>query len=138
MTDVLNFLSPLWVPPWRDSLAGVLWCLWLGVVLATVYAYLRRVTLGGAVAALKKAGASSPETARTPSELGLSGLMARALRSGDRLFRREGEGFYLPPESSAKANAVIRVGPAAWWLLPPVALGAYAVLVAAWYIIPLF
>ena len=138
MSDILTSLSVLWIAPWRDELSGVLWCLWLGVVLAPVYAYIRRRTLGQALTALKEAGASSPETAKTASELGLTGLVARSLGKKDRLARREGDAFYLPEEANKKAEAVIRVAPAAWWILPLVALGAYGVLVAAWYIIPLF
>ncbi|MBP5288354.1 MAG: hypothetical protein J6Z79_00590 [Clostridia bacterium] len=138
MSEILSFLATLWISPMRDDLAALLWCLWLGVVLATVYAYLRRMTLGRAITALRDGGAVSPETAMTPADLKLDRLAARALQSRDRLIRKEGEGYYLPEETDKKARAVIRVGPSAWWVIPLVALGAYAALVAAWYIIPLF
>ncbi len=138
MTDVLHSLSVLWVSPARDALATVLWCLWLGVVLASVYAYGRGRTLGRAINALKEAGAESPETAKTASQLGLKGLRARALKSRDHLIAREGDGFYLPPETAEKARAVTRFAPAGWWGIPLTALLGYALLVAAWYVIPLF
>ena len=138
MSDVLALLSYVWVAPWRDSLASVLWCLWLSVVLATVYAWWRRMTLGRAILALQKAGADSEENAKTPGELGLKGFAARALHGRDHLIKKEGEGYYLPEEAALKAKAVTKVAPVAWWWIPLAAVIAYTLLVAAWYVVPLF
>ena len=137
MAEFIRSLSFLWVAPWSDTLAGVLWCLWLGAVLATVYAWFRRRVYGKALNALIDKGADAPEKALTPAELGLSGAALRALKSPDRLVRREGEGYYLPPEEAQKAAAVRRMGPTALWQIPLVALGGYALLVAAWHLLPL-
>lgn len=136
MAQILESLSVLWVAPWQDSLAGVLWALWLGILLATCYAWYRRMTLGKALDALLKDGCDSPEKAKSARELCLSPAAAKALQR-ERMIRKAGEGFYLPPESQKKAQAVNKVGSIALWQIPLVALGAYAALVVAYHIIPL-
>ncbi|MBQ3865837.1 MAG: hypothetical protein II776_02965 [Clostridia bacterium] len=138
MSDLAQLLSYIWIAPWRDELAGVLWAFWLGVVLAAVYTWYRRATVGRAVAALREKEARDPATAVTPAEAGLTGFAARALKGRDRLFRWEEGRCYLPEETEKKAAAAGRIGPSALWQVPLVALGAYALLVAAYYIIPLF
>jgi len=138
MTDLAHLLSYIWIAPWRDELSGVLWAFWLGAVLAAVYTWYRRATVGRAAGALLEKEARDPAGALTPEELGLSGGAARALKGGDRLFRSEGGRWYLPEETEKKARAVGRIGPRAPWQIPLVALGAYVLLAAAYYIIPLF
>ena len=58
----------------------VVWGLYTGIAAAAVGTTLSRFTTGGALRSLIAEGATSPESAKTAAELGLTGASARALR----------------------------------------------------------
>lgn len=50
----------------------VIWCMYVGIVLATFYSYYQKRIIGGFVSHLRKEGANTPDTAKTLEELGYS------------------------------------------------------------------
>lgn len=48
----------------------IIWCMYIGIVLATLYSYYQKQIIGGFVTKLRQAGANSPENAKSLEELG--------------------------------------------------------------------
>ena len=53
-----------------SGLNMIIWCMYVGIVLATVYSYYQKQIIGGFVSKLRQSGANTPETAKSLEELG--------------------------------------------------------------------
>ena len=107
MEQILESLSVLVIPPWRDETAMTVWCVFLAVAGTVIYLTLRRLTLGRTLRALINGGCTDPRSAKEAGAL--PGASKRALESRDRLIEKvKEEGaptrYYLPDSHLKKAQ----------------------------------
>ncbi len=94
-----------------DTVIFVVYSLTLGIVAAFIWSLITKAIYGRLVDALIKSGAESETTAKTFDELGIkkSPLLVFSLgekRALGKLIKKSGEGYYLPPETRLKAQAL--------------------------------
>ena len=139
MQEFWEWLSVIVIPPWKDELATVVWCVFLAVIGVWVYWRVRRAKLGKAVRALLDGGHDSPENAASAEELGVP---PKSLNAPDRLaeaVRTEGETprWYLPEKNRKKAEYFLKAASGSrWWQTALAVLAAYIVMLLAYYFIP--
>ncbi len=135
LETVKESLSVLWIAPWQDTLAMILWAIFLAALLTLGYLLLRRFGLGRAIEALTAAGCVDEGSAKSAEELGLH----RGLDGIDRLIERvDGEPprYYLPQERQKKAEFFSKTLSTKWWIILLEILALYLVLVILYYILP--
>jgi len=71
MADFLARLSGFWVSPFQDRFASFLWCIYIAILLAVLYAVYKNRICGVLLETLQKNDCVSTETAKTLEELGL-------------------------------------------------------------------
>ncbi|MBQ4037343.1 MAG: hypothetical protein IJC84_04380 [Clostridia bacterium] len=141
MQQILESLSVVFISPFRDSTAGLLWCVYLAVVAALVYTLIRRGRLKKLVLALQDKGAVSPETALSEEQLAIPLPDEKSLRQEKLVAVTENDDgdpcYYLPAERQEKIASLFKAGETR--LLPVLGglVGLYALLVAAYYLIPM-
>jgi len=138
---ILESLSVVFISPVRDPLAGLVWCVFLGVLGAWLYLSCRRKTLGKAIRTILDAGCDSPETAKTKEELFPAKKAPRVLDSRERMIASAvGEDgvkrYYLPENCREKAAYFLKAGKTPVFLVLLEIAGLYALLVALYYILP--
>ena len=143
-----NFL----VTPFQDELAGFLWCVYVGVLLATLYLVTNKHVSGQLLRLLAENGCVSEETAKTLASLGLKPRfpLRFALRKGAPLSRlvasaSEAEKqelsdarFWVPEEKKEKAAYLARGVKLSWPSVLAAVFGLYLALCICYQIIPLF
>ena len=137
MEQVKESLSVLWISPAKDDLSRLLWCVFLAVLFCGAYLIYRRVTVGEAIGALMKNDCFSPESAKTPKELGLKGTSG--LLQDARLVKKTEDAetrYYIPEELRKKAEYMQKSGKAKWWQALLSILALYLVLVVIYYLLP--
>lgn len=139
MEQILESLSVLVIPPWRDETAMTVWCVFLAVAGTVIYLTLRRLTLGRTLRALMNGGCTDPRSAKEAEAL--PGASKRALESRDRLIEKvEEEGaptrYYLPDDRLKKAQYFMKASGTKLYLLFLEVLGAYLIMVLAYYFLP--
>ncbi len=143
MNQILESLSVLLIPLFDeegrlDTLAGILWCVFIAVVLVFVSVIRQNATLGKAIKLLREQNATTEETAVSLSKLGK--LPASAYKGSETLFARvekDGESYlYLPARSEKKADALLKTASAPLWLMLLELLGFYLVLMLLNYLLP--
>ena len=143
MNQVLESLSALLIPIFDaegrlDTLGGILWCVFIGVLLVFLSVIRQNATLGKALKLLRDAGATDEESALPLEELGK--LPASAYKGGETLFatvKKDGKCFlYLPEKSERKADALLKTASAPLWLMLLELVGFYAVLKALFHLLP--
>ena len=144
MNQVLESLSVLLIPLFDeeggrlDTLSGILWCVFIGVVLVFLSVIRQNATLGKAVRLLQSAGATDETSALPLEELGK--LPASAYKGTETLFAKtEKDGkacLYLPPRSEKKASALLKTASAPLWLMLLELAGFYFVLLLLHYLLP--
>ena len=136
----------------------VLWCIYIGVVLASVYTYYQRNLVGRLVLALLEKECHSPESAATLADLGLerSVFIRKALRPSSVLSRfilahhpntnPDGKKsafdftttrFYIPPEKKEKAVRYNRAG-STWLSVLLAVVGGLVFVLLGYLLIPYF
>ena len=143
MDQILESLSALLIPIYDaegrlDTFGGILWCVFVGVVLVFVSVLRQNVTLGKAIRLLREKGAFSAESAVLADELGK--LPASAYQGGQTLFgkveRDGGYALFLPEKSNRKADALLKAGSAPLWLTILELVGFYLVLLFLYHLVP--
>lgn len=138
----------------------ILWCVYIGILIATVISCYQKNVSGRLLRALLAQGCDSPETAKTLTELRLdkaAGLRS-ALRPASalcrlvtavvpktdemqekttkkRVFDFSSTRFYLSSDRSEKASAYLHTG-TSWLMLLPVAIGGLIVVLLGYMFIP--
>ena len=130
MQQILESLSVVFISPFRDSTAGLLWCVYLAVVAALVYTLSRRRRMKKLLFALQDKGAVSPESACTAKALAVPVPEAAALRAEKLVAVTENEDgeacFYLPVERQEKVAALLKSGETGFWPVLGGLTGLYA------------
>ncbi len=138
MEQILESLSVLIIPPFEDSLGGILWCVFIAAFLALVFTKLGSMRWKKVLFALEEKGCVSEETAKTAEELGIS---PKSLKKEERLVARlEKEGktyYYLPAHCEKKVAAFRKNASSPLWLVLLELVGLYAMLVVIYYALPL-
>lgn len=139
MEQILESLSVLVIPPWRDETAMMVWAAFLAVAGTVIYLTLRRITMGRTLRALIDGGCADPASAKEANEL--IGASKRALEGRDRLIEKVAEEgaptrYYLPNSSLKKAQYFMKASGTKWYLLLLEVLGAYILMVLAYYFLP--
>ncbi len=143
MNQILESLSVLVIPLFEeegklDTLGGILWCVFLAVVLVFLSVLRQNATLGKAVHLLREKGAFTAEKAVPLDQLGK--IPAGAYKGSQTLFAKvEQEGkscLYLPEKSQKKADALLKTGSAPLWLMLLELLGFYFVLMLLYHLLP--
>lgn len=136
MDVLLESLSVLWIPPWKDQTALTVWCVFGGILLVFFYLQYRRMTLGKVLRTLLDAGCDSPETAKSAEELGIrKAFISDKDRLAVRLSDEEGnEKFYLPRERMKKAAYFLKAsGGSPIRLVLAILLGYFALILAYYF-----
>ena len=137
LNQIKESLSVLFVPPWRDEIAMVAWCVYLAVVGVWIYLTYRRVTLGKALRILLDAACTTEESAKTAAELKLG---KKAGISDERLIATvEKDGvtrYFLPEDRLKKAQYFLGVSGGSLWKTLLFLAGAYIVMILAYYFAP--
>ena len=143
MNQVLESLSALLIPIFDaegrlDTLGGILWCVFIGVLLVFVSVIRQNATLGKALKLLREKGAKDEESALPAEELGT--LPPRAYKGSETLLCKvEKDGkccLYLPEKHERKADALLKTASAPLWLMLLELVGFYAVLKGLYYLLP--
>ena len=143
MNQILESLSALLIPLFDeegrlDTLGGICWCVFIGVVLVFISVIRQNATLGKVIKTLREKGANSEEKAIPLSELGK--LPSSAYKGNETLFATvEKDGkccLYLPEKSEKKANALLKACDAPLWLMLLELVGFYLVLLVLSHLIP--
>jgi len=143
MKQILESLSVLLIPLFDEEgrpeeLGGILWCVFIGVLLVFLSVMRQQHTLGKAVRILREKGAVTEDSALPLAELGK--IPSRAYKGRETLFatvEKEGGYFlYLPEKSNKKADALLKAGAAPLWLMCLELVGFYAVLKAIFHLLP--
>ena len=143
MNQVLESLSALLIPLFDgegrlDTLGGILWCVFIGVLLVFLSVIRQNATLGKALQLLREKGACDEESALPAEELGK--LPVSAYKDNQTLLatvEKEGKRYvYLPEKSQRKANALLKTSSAPLWLMLLELVGFYAVLKALFHLLP--
>lgn len=143
MKQVLESLSVLLIPILDeegrvDPLGGILWCVFIGVLLVFLSVIRQNATLGKAIKILREQGAVDEESAVPLERLGK--LPASAYKGSETLFAKaEKDGkccLYLPARSEKKADALLKTAAAPLWLMLLELLGFYLVLMLLNYLLP--
>ena len=144
MDQILESLSALLIPIFDaegrlDTLGGLCWCVFIGVVLVFISVLRQNATLGKAIRKMRAEDAVTEDKALPLSELGK--LPSSAYKGNQTLFakvEREGKTYlYLPEKSEKKADFIIKSAAAPLWLMILELIGLYAVLMALHSIVPL-
>lgn len=139
MEQILESFSIFVISPFQDSLAGIMWCVFLAVVLVLVSSMYQRATLGKAIRILREKGSTTPENALPGKELGK--IPASALKGRGRLIEKTvtekgEERYFLPEENSKKADALLKTTSTPLWLALLELLALYLILAILYYVIP--
>ena len=143
MNQVLESLSALLIPIFDaegrlDTLGGILWCVFIGVLLVFVSVIRQNATLGKALKLLREKGATDEESALPTEELGK--LPSRAYKGSETLLCKvEKDGkccLYLPEKHERKADALLKTASAPLWLMLLELVGVYAVLKVMYHLLP--
>ena len=139
MEQILESRSIFVISPFQDTLAGILWCVFLGVVLVFVATLHQKATLGKAVKILREKGSTSEENALSKQDLGK--IPPSALKGSGRLIEtvvgEDGrERYFLPEKNFKKADAVLKTTSTPIWLALLEILALYLVLAILYYLIP--
>lgn len=143
MDQILESLSALLIPITDaegrpDTLGGIMWCVFFGVVLVLISVLWQNATLGKAIRVLREKGAADEGSAVPLSELGK--LPASAYKGSQTLFGKvdgeEGTCLFLPEKSAKKANALLKTASAPLWLTLLELAGFYLVLLFIYHLLP--
>ena len=143
MNQILESLSALLIPLFDeegrlDTLGGICWCVFIGVVLVFISVIRQNATLGKAIHVLREKGATTEDKAIHLAELGK--LPSSAYKGNETLFARvEKDGkccLYLPEKSEKKADALLKSCDAPLWLMLLELVGFYLVLLVLSHLIP--
>ncbi len=143
MNQILESLSVLLIPLFDeegrlDPFAGILWCVFVGVLLVFLSVIRQNATLGKALQILREKGATDEESALPAEEL--EKLPASAYKGNQTLLATvEKEGkccVYLPEKSQRKADALLKTTAAPLWLMLLELVGFYAVLKVLFHLLP--
>ena len=143
MNQILESLSALLIPLFDeegrlDTLGGICWCVFIGVVLVFISVIRQNVTLGKVIKTLREKGASTEEQAIPLEDLGK--LPPSAYKGNQTLFAKvEKDGkcyLYLPEKSEKKADALLKSCDAPLWLMLLELAGFYLVLLVLSHLIP--
>ena len=105
MAQVLESLSVIFLPPTKDDLSFLLWCVFGAVLLVLVYLKYRRHTLGRAVRTLLEKEIFEEEKALSAEEITQKRGVLKALSGRDRLVatvEQDGVKRYFIPEDRRK------------------------------------
>lgn len=139
MEQILESLSVFVISPFEDKFAGIMWCIFLAVILVFVSTLRQRATLGKAVKALQEKGCATAETALSAEELGK--IPSSALKTRDRLIRtvtEEGKPvrYFLPEENRKKAETLLKATSTPIWLAILEIAALYVVLAILYHLLP--
>ncbi|MBR5295135.1 MAG: hypothetical protein IKU24_00930 [Clostridia bacterium] len=138
MQQILESLSVIFISPLKDELAGLMWCVFLAMVLVLVSTLRQRATLGKVIEKIKEKGAISEETALSAKELGK--IPSSAVKGKFRLIEsvqtKEGIKYFLPQRNLAKADAILKAGSTPLWLALVELAAFYILLVIIYYVLP--
>ncbi len=143
MKQVLESLSVLLIPILDgqgrlDTLGGILWCIFIGVLLVFVLVIRQNVTLGRAISLLREKGALDKDKAVPLSELGK--FPSACYKGSQTLFskvEKDGKIFlFLPERNEKKADALLKIGSAPFYLMLLELLAFYFVLLLLYYFLP--
>lgn len=134
---ILESLSVFWISPVKDTLAGLLWCVFIASVGGLIYLLIQRQTLGRFLTALMREGCETPESAKSLKELNLHRLPQSRGRWIGRVEGEE-ERYFLPEEQKKKAESFLKLSEAKPWQTLLIVVGLYFALVAIYYLLPGF
>ncbi len=142
MEQILESLGVIFISPFRDGLAGLLWCVFVAALGAFLYLVGKRKTLGAFLGELDRLSAHTVETGATKEALSHVKGFEKSWNSSEAFFekakREDGiEVVFLPEEKRKKAEYLMKKSVSSPWeiLLSVVAL--YACLVALYYLLPI-
>lgn len=137
--------------PFADPLAGILWCLYLAVLVALCYAFCKNLSAKKIIGALADSGCSSEDSAKTLSQLGVkaSALTRFALRKNaviwnmisaseeqenNDLFQKK---LWIAPKKQKKAEGFAKTGRISLPAFLIAVIGTYLVICALHYFLPI-
>ena len=138
MQQILESLSVIFISPFRDTFSGLLWCVFLAVILAIAYHSFRRRAILAVLKKLSEEGCVSSNTAKD-ARLLFGEKEPLALRFRDRLIactNEEPPRYYLPEECTEKAAYYRKSGNSPAWQILLGIVALYAALVAIYYLLP--
>ncbi len=139
MQQIKESLSVIFISPLKDELAGLMWCVFLAMVLVLVSTLRQQATLGKVLKVLLEKGAFTAENALSQKEFGK--ISPSALKGKYRLIEKTGEGkdvkYFLPEKNHEKAHSVLKAGSTPLWLALLELCALYFLLVIIYYVLPL-